>query len=124
MKKQLRFIFILFIILVWIGFIWPVHSYAQSQIFTYSEAIKEFEKFVEVQMGFDKVPGLSVGFMKDDFIWSRGYGYSDLENMVPAKPENSYRLASVTKTITACIKKGCKRTTRWWRLPKGARRHL
>lgn len=101
MKKQLRSISILFIILVWVGFICPVHSYAQSQTSIYSDAITAFGKFVEEQMALDKVPGLSVGFMKDDFIWSKGFGYSDLENMTPAKPENSYRLASVTKTLTA-----------------------
>jgi CubicO group peptidase (beta-lactamase class C family) len=31
----------------------------------------------------------------------RGFGYADLENRVPAKPESSYRIASITKTITA-----------------------
>lgn len=101
MKKQLKSISILFIILVWIGLICPAQNYAQSQISIYSEAIKAFEKFVIEQMALDKVPGLSVGFMKDDFIWTKGFGYSDLENMVPAKAESSYRLASVTKTITA-----------------------
>lgn len=101
MKKQLRSISILFIILVWVGFICPVLSYAQSQASIYSDAITAFGKFVERQMALDKVPGLSIGFMKDDFIWSKGFGYSDLENMTPAKPENSYRLASVTKTLTA-----------------------
>ena len=67
----------------------------------YAKAIKAFEEFVAEQMKAQKVPGLSVGFMKDDFIWTKGFGYADLENMSPAKPESSYRLASVTKTITA-----------------------
>ena len=52
-------------------------------------------------MELDNVPGISVGFLKDNFFWAHGFGYSDLENLVPAKAENSYRLASVTKTITA-----------------------
>jgi CubicO group peptidase (beta-lactamase class C family) len=39
--------------------------------------------------------------MKGDFVWVKGYGYSDLENKVPAKPETSYRMASVTKPMTA-----------------------
>jgi CubicO group peptidase (beta-lactamase class C family) len=67
----------------------------------YAEAINAFEKFVIQQMFLDKVPGLSIGFIKDDFIWVKGYGYADLENRAPAKPESAYRLASVTKTMTA-----------------------
>ncbi len=67
----------------------------------YAEAIKRFEEFVQKQMALDKTPGLSVGFMKDDFVWAKGYGYSDLENRVPTKPESAYRLASVTKPMTA-----------------------
>ncbi len=65
------------------------------------EAVERFEQFVEDQMAVDNAPGLSVGFLKGDLIWTNGYGYSDLENRIPARPESAYRLASVTKTITA-----------------------
>ncbi len=44
---------------------------------------------------------MSIGFLKDDYVWTQGFGFADLENLVPAKPESSYRLASITKTITA-----------------------
>ena len=66
-----------------------------------ADALKAYESFVAEQMAFDGIPGLSVGFVKDDFTWAKGFGYADLENSVPAKPESSYRLASITKTITA-----------------------
>jgi CubicO group peptidase (beta-lactamase class C family) len=67
----------------------------------YAEAIQSFEDFVVKQMVFDGVPGLTVGFIKDDFEWIKGFGFADLENRMPARPESSYRLASITKTITA-----------------------
>lgn len=67
----------------------------------YAEEIAIFEQFVLEQMPNDNIPGLSVGFIKDDFIWSRGFGYADLENKCPAKAESAYRLASVTKPMTA-----------------------
>lgn len=92
---------LMLVILIWMGFSSPGSSVRPSQTLPYEEAIKAFESFVTLQMSLDKVPGLSVGFIKDDFIWTRGFGYSDLENRVPAKPESSYRLASITKTITA-----------------------
>ncbi len=52
-------------------------------------------------MAFDQTPGISVGFIKDDFTWARGFGFADLENRVSAKQESSYRMASITKTFTA-----------------------
>jgi CubicO group peptidase (beta-lactamase class C family) len=52
-------------------------------------------------MAYDRIVGLSVGFAKGDLTWARGFGWADLENRSPAKAESSYRLASITKTITA-----------------------
>lgn len=63
--------------------------------------LKEFEDFVARQMATDKVPGLSIGFMKGDETWAKGFGFADLENKLPARAESMYRLASVSKPITA-----------------------
>jgi CubicO group peptidase (beta-lactamase class C family) len=66
-----------------------------------SDALQSFERFVAERMAYDRIPGLSVGFVKDAFTWARGFGWADVENQSPARPESSYRLASITKTITA-----------------------
>jgi len=66
-----------------------------------ADALQPFERFVAERMAYDRIPGLSVGFVKGDFTWARGFGWADVENQSPAKPESSYRLASITKTITA-----------------------
>src|SRR5688500_7925844 len=58
----------------------------------YAEPIKQFEDFVRRQMALDQTPGMSIGFMKDDYVWAKGYGYADLENRSPAKAESAYRL--------------------------------
>jgi CubicO group peptidase (beta-lactamase class C family)/tetratricopeptide (TPR) repeat protein len=71
------------------------------ELHPYAEAIQKYKEFLNLYMILDKVPGLSIGFLKDGVVWVEGFGYSDLENMVPAKPESAYRLASITKTITA-----------------------
>lgn len=68
---------------------------------THEGAIRSFERFVEEQMAFDRTPGISVGFIKDDFTWARGFGYADLENRIPATRNSSFRMASITKTFTA-----------------------
>jgi CubicO group peptidase (beta-lactamase class C family) len=67
----------------------------------YQEAIKRFEEYVNERMAFDRGVGISVGFIKDDFIWVKGFCYADLENKTPTKAESAYRLASITKTFTA-----------------------
>jgi CubicO group peptidase (beta-lactamase class C family)/Flp pilus assembly protein TadD len=67
----------------------------------YTAPLGEFENFVRRQMKMDKTVGMTVGFFKDDFEWVKGFGYADLENKTPAKAESAYRLASVTKPMTA-----------------------
>lgn len=67
----------------------------------YGDEIRAFEGFVEMQMKIDRIPGLSVGFTKDGFLWARGFGFADLENKCPATEHSSYRLASNTKSMTA-----------------------
>ena len=68
---------------------------------TRQEELKQFDDFVALQMKLDKTPGLTIGFIKDNFEWVKGYGFADLENKVPARAESAYRLASVTKSMTA-----------------------
>ena|SRR5688572_21586834 len=47
-------------------------------------------------------PGVSVAVANGrQIIWSKGYGKADLENDAAAKPNTVYRLASVSKPITA-----------------------
>lgn len=66
----------------------------------YAAKLRLFEQFVAGQMAKDKIPGLTIGFSKDNYTWVKGFGYADLENKVPASAESAYRLASVTKTMT------------------------
>ncbi|HEY0159724.1 MAG TPA: serine hydrolase domain-containing protein [Thermoanaerobaculia bacterium] len=63
--------------------------------------IAEFEAFVARTMAAQQMPGLSVAVSYGDFRWERGFGFADLEHRVPATAETSYRMASVTKPMTA-----------------------
>ena len=48
------------------------------------------------------VPGLSVAVGAGDVItWAQGFGVADLEQNVPVRPETVFRLASISKPITA-----------------------
>src|SRR4030095_16934384 len=83
----------------------PAGSFAQTSApqvtDKYAGKLRVFEEFVRKQMEKDHIPGLTIGFYKDDYTWVKGFGYADLENKVPAKPESAYRLASITKTFTS-----------------------
>ncbi len=47
-------------------------------------------------------PGVSIAIVQNgQLVYANGYGFADLENSVPATAETRYRLASVSKPITA-----------------------
>ena len=63
--------------------------------------LRDFENYVRVQMERDKIPGLTIGFLKDNQTWVKAFGYADVENKTPATENSAYRIASTTKTMTA-----------------------
>ncbi|MFL6334452.1 MAG: serine hydrolase domain-containing protein [Pyrinomonadaceae bacterium] len=66
----------------------------------YAGRLREFGEYVNAGMKHDRIPGMTIGFFKDDYTWVKGFGYADLENKVPATAESAYRLASITKSMT------------------------
>lgn len=75
--------------------------FKESAVANLESVLSTYEAFVIQQMKKDRVPGLSIALRWNDFFWAKGFGYADLENEVPATAESAYRLASITKTITA-----------------------
>src|SRR5580698_1791707 len=62
----------------------------------------KLEAAVSRFMAANSIPGLSVAVVENgEQIWSAGFGMADLENFVPATAETLYRLASVSKPLTA-----------------------
>jgi CubicO group peptidase (beta-lactamase class C family) len=60
------------------------------------------DTFLTRQMQLRKIPGLSVGVVKDGtLVLAKGYGDANLEWKASATPETVYLLASVTKPLTA-----------------------
>ncbi|HKJ92139.1 MAG TPA: serine hydrolase domain-containing protein [Longimicrobiales bacterium] len=53
-------------------------------------------------LGQRHVPGLTAAVAVDGaLVWTQGFGYADLEHMVPASPQTRWRIASISKTFTA-----------------------
>lgn len=62
----------------------------------------KIESTISHFMTASKAPGISVAVVQDgEFVWSAGFGMADLENSVPATSQTLYRLASISKPITA-----------------------
>jgi CubicO group peptidase (beta-lactamase class C family) len=58
--------------------------------------------WIEAQVAYRGWPGLAIGVVHDqDVVWSRGFGWADVERRVPATPATRFRVASITKTFTA-----------------------
>ena len=67
-----------------------------------ADAIRVFDKWVEQHIAHRNAPGLSIAVVYDqEIVWAEGYGYSDLEENVPATPSTVYRIGSITKLFTS-----------------------
>ena len=68
----------------------------------FQEKAALFDTWITTQMAGQGLPGMSVGLVHDgQLVWAKGYGFSDTEKKTPATPATIYRMASVTKTLTA-----------------------
>jgi serine beta-lactamase-like protein LACTB, mitochondrial len=62
----------------------------------------QIEAAVSKFMAATHVPGLSVAVVEDGrYEWAQGFGFADLENNVPASEHTLFRLASISKPLTA-----------------------
>lgn len=60
------------------------------------------ENFVQERLTKYKFPGISVALLRDgEVIYSRGFGFRDITESLPATPNTNYCVGSVTKAFTA-----------------------
>lgn len=65
-------------------------------------SIMEIDKYVASEMARLRIPGVSLAVMKDGKpLLVKGYGFADLEDRVPVKPETIFQTGSVGKQLTA-----------------------
>jgi serine beta-lactamase-like protein LACTB, mitochondrial len=74
---------------------------AQSGPIT-AEQRTRLETAISRFMAVNSIPGVSVAVVENGIeAWSAGFGSADLENFVPATSHTLYRIASISKSITA-----------------------
>ncbi len=68
----------------------------------YAQAVDEARARVLDWMDEVGTPGLSVAVGRGgEVVWAEGFGFADLENRVPVWPATRFRVASISKSLTA-----------------------
>jgi CubicO group peptidase (beta-lactamase class C family) len=66
------------------------------------ESMQSFDSLINRFMSDWKIVGASVAVIKDEkLIYSKGFGYADKENKIETEPKHIFRIASVSKLLTA-----------------------
>ena len=64
--------------------------------------MESFDQAISALMRKHAIPGGAVAVLRDGkLIYARGFGYADVENETPVQPDALFRIASVSKPITA-----------------------
>ena len=67
-----------------------------------SSAINLLDLWVDAQSAYERIPGISIGVVHDqELIWSKGYGYADVERETLARPNTIYSICSISKLFTS-----------------------
>jgi N-acyl-D-amino-acid deacylase len=73
----------------------PISGAAVPGMVSYDQAVTAFMRKYAI-------PGGAVAVLRDGkLIYARGFGYADVENRTPVQPDALFRIASVSKPITA-----------------------
>lgn len=90
------------ILLILFVYLFSYTSNGQIEKQDLSDAFQLIDTWLEAQYQFDKLPGISVGIVKDqELIWSKGYGLSDLDGEIAASPATIYSICSISKLFTS-----------------------
>lgn len=66
--------------------------------------LAEAQRILETYVKENNVPGLSAAIaVQNEVLWTGGFGYANLQHMVPAGSHTLYRIASISKPITAVL---------------------
>lgn len=66
------------------------------------ERLRHLEAAISAEMSRQQIPGLSVAIARGGEVrFAEAYGLADIENFVPVREETVFRLASISKVITA-----------------------
>ena len=96
--KLLAGILITFFVLSGFVLLCPVTGMSQDP---YKRTRDSITSLIQEEMKRFSVQGLSIAIVDDQkIVWARGFGYADVNNRIPAKPETIYPAGSIAKLFT------------------------
>ncbi len=67
-----------------------------------TSSLASFDKLMREFIHDNKLPGAALAVAKDGrLVYARGFGYADIDNHQPVQPGSLFRIASISKPITA-----------------------
>jgi len=79
-------------------------SCSNEKTVDFKTSIENSERYVLDFMKTNHVPGMQIAVShKGKLIWSQGFGNSNLELELPVSPSSKFRIASVSKPLTAVL---------------------
>jgi len=93
-------------IVLFLAVLFTIPLFAQGQKLSedprVSSALHLLELCVDAQLAYERIPGISMGIVYDqELVWSRGFGYADIERKIPATPSTIYSICSISKLFTS-----------------------
>ena len=79
-------------------------SCSNKQTGDFSDSIEKTESYVETYMESRKVPGMQIAISHNgNLVFSKGFGYSNIELDIPVNIKSKFRIASVSKPVAAVL---------------------
>ena len=80
----------------------PLGPYGSIQTGPEVAGMEAFDRFVADLMHRYNLPGGALAIVKDArLVFARGYGLADIQNQEPVRPDSLFRIASLSKQVTA-----------------------
>ena len=66
------------------------------------DALNLLDVWFDAQQQYGNIPGISAAVVYDqELLWSRGFGYADVERGIEATPKTMYSICSISKLFTS-----------------------
>ena len=68
----------------------------------WSDAVERSRQVMRTALAEQNLPGLSVAVgVGGEIVWAEGFGFADLENQVPVRPDTRFRIGTASKVLTS-----------------------
>lgn len=107
-NRSLQSVFAALLLIAFVSAGIPATAFAQTapqattQISDFAQALTKIEEKTETRRKELGIPGMSLAIVKDGkVIYSKGLGFKDFENKIPATADTQFAIGSSTKAFTA-----------------------